>query len=67
MRKSRRRRQKILTLGYAEDESAATRQVQEPLLKIADSSEESLKKIQRNEGYEKIAKVEEGRLILEGF
>ena len=39
------------------------RQVQEPLRMIVDSLEESPEKIQRNEGYEKIAKVGEGKLI----
>ena len=41
------------------------RQVQEPLPTIADSWEESPEKMQRNEGYEKIAQVEEGKLISE--
>ena len=47
------------TFGYVEDEIAAMRQVQEPLLKIVDSSEESLEKMLRNKGYERIVKVEE--------
>ena len=55
------------TFGCAEDDRTTTRQVQESLLTVSDSLEEDPEKMQRNEGYEKIAKVEEGRLISEGF
>ena len=65
MRKSKRRIQKRPTFGYAKDESAVMRQVQEPLPTIAE--EQNPEKMQRNEEHKKIAKVEEGRLISEGF
>ena len=61
------RGQKRPTFRYAEDKSTTMRQVQEPLLMIADSSEESLEKMLRNKGYKRITKVVEGKLMSEGF